>query len=74
MDLLLSRESKDVIQAPIRLHQPKWLAWKPQETIGVDYKLKIHPNHLNVMKSFTTSYFVTSVLKEFGKCYMGNVL
>ena len=26
------------------------------------------------MKSFTTSYFVTSVLKEFGKCYMGNVL
>ena len=40
----------------------------------VDYKLKIHPNHLNVMKSFTTSYFVTSVLKEFGKCYMGNFL
>ena len=26
------------------------------------------------MKSFTTSYFVTSVLKEFGKCYMGNFL
>ena len=34
----------------------------------------IHANHLNVMKSFTTSYFVTSVLKEFGKCYMGNFL
>ena len=26
------------------------------------------------MKSFTTSYFVTSILNEFGKCYMENFL